>query len=110
MKYTYHKSNREGEADVFYNGHSLPNLPYHVAEELCTAANEYWSLKQENLRLKEAITPKSEMSEQIDPEGYATAAAKILHALNLVIGQDVNEWAMPVIVQIIKNNVQFKRQ
>lgn len=46
-KYKYHKSSREGEADVYYNGHSLPNLPYHVAEELCTAANEYYSLKQQ---------------------------------------------------------------
>lgn len=40
-----------------------------------------------------------------DPKGYATAAAKILDALKLVIGVDVNEYAMPIIIQIMKNNI-----
>jgi PAS domain-containing protein len=53
----------------------------------------------------EGLAPKSEMSQTVDPNGYATSAAKILHALNLVIGEDVNEFAMPVIIQIIKNNL-----
>lgn len=42
----------------------------------------------------------------IDPEGYAIAAAKILDALKLVIGQDVNEFSMPVIITIMKNNIR----
>jgi hypothetical protein len=65
-------------------------------------------LREENERLKAMVVglaPKSVMSESVDPDGYATAAAKILHALHLVIGEDVNEFAMPVIIQIIKNNV-----
>lgn len=41
----------------------------------------------------------------IDPSGYVTAAAKILDALKLVIGKDVNEFAMPVIVTIMKNHI-----
>jgi hypothetical protein len=53
----------------------------------------------------EGLVPKSEMSQTVDPNGYATSATKILHALNLVIGEDVNEFAMPVIIQIIKNNL-----
>jgi hypothetical protein len=58
-RYTFYKSNRDGDADVFYNGHALPNLPYNVAEELCTAANNHYKLTQqcealqsENERLK----------------------------------------------------------
>lgn len=62
----------------------------------------------EDRNIKEALAPKSEMSKQVDPAGYATAAVKILHALKLVIGQDVNEHAMPVLIQIMKNNIGNK--
>lgn len=48
----------------------------------------------------------SEHEIAIDPQGYAIAAAKILDALKLVIGVDVNEFAMPTIVQLMKNNIR----
>jgi hypothetical protein len=67
-------------------------------------------LRKEIDRLKaviEGLCDKSEMSKSVDPKGYATAAAKILHALSLKIGEDVNEFAMPVIIQIMKNNINL---
>lgn len=52
----------------------------------------------------------AEQEKAIDPDGYVIAAAKILDGLKLVIGQDVNEFAMPFIVQTIKNNVRANQQ
>lgn len=52
----------------------------------------------------------AEQEKAIDPDGYVIAAAKILDGLKLVIGQDVNEFAMPFIVQTIKNNVRDNQQ
>ena len=43
-QYKFYKSSREGMADVFHNGSSIGLWPYHIAFELCNAANSHYDL------------------------------------------------------------------
>lgn len=81
-KYTFFKSSREGEADVFHNGNALPNLPFNVAEELCTAANYHYTLINQIERLKEEIESKDKtIDKMVSGDNYAKITTSLQQSI-----------------------------
>lgn len=83
-----------------------PDLIIEKVEQMISIENEQKESEagKEGNEVEKAAE-RSAHEKAIDPHGRVTAAAKILHALHLVVGEDVNEFAMPTICQIIENNV-----